>query len=148
MNWSPPWFPGVVFILRSAGAIQGIHLGLAVHSLTSRKMNILALFSEKDKNCRKLSLAMLHSNQSVIVTRFLTTFRKNKTLPGPKTVWTSKNGVANCFVFVFKFEYAILTKISNNESIVISQNYKWQNRNVRCLYRLHLKVALPSWRIS
>ena len=29
-----------------------------------------------------------------------------------------------------------------------AQNYKWQNRKLRCQYCLHLKVSLPQWRIS
>ena len=31
---------------------------------------------------------------------------------------------------------------------VESQNYKWQNRKLRFIYRLHIKVALPRWRMS
>ena len=56
----------------------------------------------------------------------------------------------NCFctlIPIFNFEM-LLPTFALESFDFYSQNYKWQNRKLRCQYFLHLKVALPQWRNS
>ena len=59
---------------------------------------------------------------------------------GISSCWKDIQGIIN--------KDNILTCLRVQCSGFFPQNYKWQNRKQRCIYRLHLKVALPQWRMS